>query len=273
MNPDDIVQIGPLAMALDRLVAVALFLAFLGGIELVTRRFGTVAQQHAAPRICAITLLAGLAAARAAYVWNHRDSFALEPMAALYVWLGGWTWSAGVAAAAIVLAVMLRRRRVVVPALGVLAALATVWTAIERQAPRAPILLPADLPLVMAQGGSTTAGNLRAKPLVINLWASWCPPCRREMPMLVAAAERERRATILLANQGEGPDQVQAFIAAQGLSGRAIAFDPHAVLGSLAAAPALPATLFVAADGTIRHIHIGEISRVQLDIAIRNLVD
>lgn len=273
MNPDDIVHIGPLAMALDRLIALGLILVFLGAMEQVLRWFGTGPQRQAAPLTSAIALLVGLVAARAAYVWSHRDSFALDPVAALYVWLGGWTWSAGVIAAGVALVVMLRSRRAVVPSLGLLAALATVWAFAERQEPRAPILLPADLPFIMAQGGATTTAELRGKPLVINLWASWCPPCRREMPMLIAAAGRERRATILLVNQGEPPDHVRAFLATQGLSGRDVALDPHGVLGTLAAAPALPTTLFVAADGTIRHIHVGEISRVQLDIAIRKVAD
>lgn len=43
------------------------------------------------------------------------------------------------------------------------------------------------------------------------------------------------------------------------------------MLGTLTGSPALPTTLFVAADGTIRQTHVGEISRVQLDIAIRTL--
>lgn len=273
MNPDDIVHIGPLAMAQDRLIALALILVFLGGMEQLMRWFGTTPQRHAAPRTSAVTLLVGLVAARAAYVWNHLDSFALDPAASLYVWMGGWTWSVGVIAAGVVLVVMLRSARAVAPSLALLGALATVWALVERQEPRLPILLPVDLPFVMAQSGTMTAGELRGKPLVINLWASWCPPCRREMPMLVAAAGSEPHATILLVNQGEAPDQVRAFLATHGLSGRDIAFDPHGVLGTLAAAPALPTTLFVSADGTIRDIHVGEISRVQLDIAIRNVAD
>lgn len=270
MNPNAIVQIGPLAMALDRLVALALILVFIAGMDQIARRFGGDQRTSAVERAVGVALLAGFVGARAAYVWSHRDSFALDPAATLHVWLGGWTWSAGVVAAAVALAIMLRKARPLVPALGLLAALAALWWAFtEGQDPGERIILPADLPFAMVDGGTTMAGELRNKPLVLNLWASWCPPCRREMPMLVNAAARERRATILLVNQGEAPHKVRAFLQAQGFSARAIALDPQGALASLAVSSALPTTLFVAADGTVRQIHVGEISRVQLDIALR----
>lgn len=269
MNPDDIVQIGPLAIALDRLVAVVLILVFLMGGDLLARRFASGHQKARAGHAVAIALVAGLAGARAAYIWIHADSFALDPAAAIYVWMGGWSWIAGVLAAGAALIIMLRKTRPLAPVLGLLAALAAAWAIFAGGQAARPIQLPADLAMTMAHGPATTAGELRGKPLVLNLWASWCLPCRREMPMLVDAAADENRARILLVNQGEGPEKVRDFLRAQDLSGRDVALDPQGVLGTLAASQALPTTLFVAADGELRQIHIGEISRVQLDIGIR----
>lgn len=267
MNPNDIIQIGPLAMALDRLVAVGLFLAFLAGMDWIVRRY-RVPSWHPA----ALALLAGLVGARAAYVWAHRESFALDPVVALQAWLGGWVWSAGVATAALALIVTLRKARTIAAGLGLLAALSAIWWAFaEGLGPRAPSMLPTGLRFDMAQGGSITAGDMRGRPAVLNLWASWCPPCRREMPMLIDAAASERRAVILLVNQGETPAQLHAFLQGQGLPPRHVALDQEGVLGALTGSPALPTTLFVTADGTILQTHVGEISRVQLDIAIRAL--
>src|SRR3546814_8297235 len=65
--------------------------------------------------------------------------------------------------------------------------------------------------------------------------------------------------------------RLSAFLEGQGLEPRHVALDPEGVLGVLTGAPALPTTLFIAADGTVRQTHVGEISRVQLDIAIRAL--
>ncbi|WBX84606.1 TlpA disulfide reductase family protein [Sphingosinicella microcystinivorans] len=267
MNPNDIIQIGPLAMALDRLVAIALILTFLAGMDWIVRRFAIAGWQPAG-----LALLAGLVGARAAYVWVHRESFALDPVVSLQAWLGGWVWSAGVATAALVVVVIMRRLRPIAAGLGLLAALSSVWWAFaEGQAPRSAILLPTGLRFDMARGGSITAGDLRGRPAVLNLWASWCPPCRREMPMLINAAANERRAAVLLVNQGETPAQLRAFLQSQGLPPRDVALDQEGMLSTFTGSPALPTTLFVAADGTIRQTHVGEISRVQLDIAIRAL--
>src|SRR6218665_3748437 len=196
MNPHDIIQIGPLAMALDRLVAMGFILVFLAGTDLILLRFRVPSWQPAT-----IALLVGLVSARAAYVWVHKESFALDPVVTLQAWFGGWIWSAGVAAAALALVLTLRKPRPIATGLGLLAVLSAVWVVFgEERAPRSATLLPAGLRFEMAQGGTTTAGDLRGRVAVLNLWASWCPPCRREMPMLIAAAAREPRAMILLVN-------------------------------------------------------------------------
>ena len=106
MNPDDVVSLGPLVLALDRVVALGLFAVFLWAIDWIVRR-------HGAGRASLgwWALAAGLIAARLDYVAVHRASFALEPLEALRVWLGGWTWFTGVIAALAVLGGRLGRTR------------------------------------------------------------------------------------------------------------------------------------------------------------------
>ncbi len=272
MNPDDIIQIGPLALALDRLVAVALILAFLTALDWVIRRYRVTAWQ---PTV--LSILAGLLAARAGHVWLYRESYALEPVAALQVWLGGWDWRFGVGAAGLVLILALRQPRPVMAGLAALAVLSVIWMGfLGLGADRSALRLPQGLVLEGAPPEAGRAptwriGQLRGRPAVINLWATWCPPCRREMPMLTQAARAEHRATILLVNQGEQPAQVSAFLRAQGLDPAHVALDPAGLLGEMAGAAALPTTLFIASDGTVRQVHTGELTRVQLDIAIRAL--
>ena len=272
MNPDDIIQLGPLALALDRLVAVGLILAFLTAIDWIVRRYQVKTWQPAA-----LALFAGLLAARAGHVWNHRASYALEPVAALQVWLGGWDWVWGVTATAVVLILTLRRRAPVAGGLTVLGVLALIWAGFmtlgkDKPALRLPpSLVLAGVPTVNGKAQSWRMDQLRGRPIALNLWASWCPPCRREMPMLTEAARTETRATILLVNQGEQPAQVAAFLRSQRLDPANIALDPQGLLGEIAAAKALPTTLFIDSTGTVRQVHTGEITRVQLDIAIRAL--
>ena len=272
MNPDNIIQIGPLALALDRLVAVGLMLAFLTALDWIVRRYRVATWQPAG-----VALLAGLVAARAGHVWQYRESYALEPVAALQAWLGGWDWRAGVAATGLVLLLTMRRRKPVLAGLGVLGGLILAWAGFLAAGENKSLLrLPQSLTLerVAAEPGTLLPwqiGDLQGRPIVLNLWATWCPPCRREMPMLTRAAATERRAEILLVNQGETPAQITAFLRAQGLDPAHVASDPSGLLSEMTGAGALPTTLFIASDGTIRQVHTGEITRVQLDIAIRAL--
>lgn len=272
LNPNDIIQIGPLALALDRLVAVSLMLTFLTALDWIVRRYRVAAWQPAG-----LALLAGLVAARAGHVWQYRESYALEPVAALQAWLGGWNWHAGVAAAGLVLIVTLRRRKPVLAGLGVLAGLTLAWAGfLAAGESKSSLRLPQTLTLERVAAETAPLppwriGDLRGRPIVLNLWATWCPPCRREMPMLTQAAATERRAEILLVNQGEASAQITAFLRAQGLDPAHVASDPSGLLSEMTGAGALPTTLFIASDGTVRQVHTGEINRVQLDIAIRAL--
>ena len=272
MNPDNIIQIGPLALALDRLVAVGLMLAFLTALDWIVRRYRVATWQPAG-----VALLAGLVAARAGHVWQYRESYALEPVAALQAWLGGWDWRAGVAATGLVLLLTMRRRKPVLAGLGVLGGLTLAWAGFLAAGENKSLLrLPQALTLerVAAEPGTLPLwqiGDLQGRPIVLNLWATWCPPCRREMPMLTRAAATERRAEIQLVNQGETPAQITAFLRAQGLDPAHVASDPSGLLSEMTGAGALPTTLFIASDGTVRQVHTGEITRVQLDIAIRSL--
>ncbi len=272
MNPDNIIQIGPLALALDRLVAVGLMLAFLTALDWIVRCYRVATWQPAG-----VALLAGLVAARAGHVWQYRESYALEPVAALQAWLGGWDWRAGVAATGLVLLLTMRRRKPVLAGLGVLGGLTLAWAGFLAAGENKSLLrLPQALTLerVAAEPGTLPPwqiGDLQGRPIVLNLWATWCPPCRREMPMLTRAAATERRAEILLVNQDETPAQITAFLRAQGLDPAHVASDPSGLLSEMTGAGALPTTLFIASDGTVRQVHTGEITRVQLDIAIRSL--
>ncbi len=105
-------------------------------------------------------------------------------------------------------------------------------------------------------------------PLVINFWASWCGPCRAEMPDLDEWA-RSRTGEVDLVGVNIDFRQVDAeeFLEQVPVDFPSW-FDPDAqVLGDRVSIRSMPTTLFVDADGLIVHRHLGPISRDQLDDA------
>jgi thiol-disulfide isomerase/thioredoxin len=111
---------------------------------------------------------------------------------------------------------------------------------------------------------------MRGEPFVLNLWATWCPPCQREMPMMADVAARSP-IPVFFINQGEDAPKIRAFLNDRRLTEATVLVDTRGALGSALQAPALPTTLFVDATGQVRVRHSGEISRAALTATIRNL--
>ncbi|MFN3750089.1 MAG: TlpA family protein disulfide reductase [Thiobacillus sp.] len=78
--------------------------------------------------------------------------------------------------------------------------------------PQAPKPAPA-LKLKDIEGMSHDLAKLRGKVVLVNFWATWCPPCRREMPSMERLAQRFRGQpfVVLAVDVGEAPDTIEAF--------------------------------------------------------------
>ncbi|GLH33310.1 thiol:disulfide interchange protein [Pseudomonas sp. BR1R-5] len=125
-----------------------------------------------------------------------------------------------------------------------------------------------ELSLRNASGQSVALHSYRGKPLVINIWATWCPPCRREMPVLQHAQGEYPHVTFLFVNQGETPENVSTFLATTGLSLTHVLFDGTGILAQRVGSMALPTTLFYDANGRLIGSHLGELSRASLRHAL-----
>jgi thiol-disulfide isomerase/thioredoxin len=105
-------------------------------------------------------------------------------------------------------------------------------------------------------GQAKTLADFAGKPLVVNLWATWCAPCVKELPTLAAAAKAHAgHATVLLVSQDTDPAKVQPFLAGKGLALQSLA-DPKLAL-STAYAANLPTTIGYGADGKERWRYTG----------------
>lgn len=252
------IPLGPLMLASERLLAVVLMVAFLTIAGFIARHTSTRADT-AAWR----ALLIGLVAARAGYVVQHFAVYRAEPWSILSVWQGGFLLWPGVLAALVTIGVMLRRTRAGL-ALGgtalVLAAAMSLAVPMLRPVPRP---LPPGLVFASLEGEPVALDALRGKPVVINLWATWCGPCRREMPMLMDVA-RDAAVPVLLVNANEDRTRIRSYLSEQALPGDRVLIDTRQQMPSVLDLQALPTTLFIDGSGTIVSSHVGEISRAQL---------
>lgn len=101
-------------------------------------------------------------------------------------------------------------------------------------------------------GGDTTLRDFEGKPMLVNLWATWCAPCIAEMPALdaIAASYGEKRLTVLTVSQdNQGEKAVKPFLAARKLPHLKGYTDVENNLGFYYATSMLPTTVLYDADG------------------------
>lgn len=125
-------------------------------------------------------------------------------------------------------------------------------------------------------GGELGPADLRGQVVVINFWASWCPPCRAEMAALQRTyEENESRGLEILAVNATHQDSMPAaeeFVRERGLS-FPILLDSTGLAGNLYRTRALPTTFFVGRDGVIEKVIVGgPMSEATLQSTVQSLL-
>ncbi|MCU0634651.1 MAG: TlpA family protein disulfide reductase [Gemmatimonadaceae bacterium] len=146
-----------------------------------------------------------------------------------------------------------------VPHLGALAGIAARDAATPRYAVQA------------LTGDSLSANMLRGRVVLVNVWATWCLPCRVEMPLLEQTWRRHRDAglVVLGASVDRGdPAIVRRFVAERGIS-YPVAIVDRAMLDALGGVQGYPTSILIGRDGRVRHRVIGPIGPLTLEPAIR----
>jgi cytochrome c biogenesis protein CcmG/thiol:disulfide interchange protein DsbE len=120
--------------------------------------------------------------------------------------------------------------------------------------------LAPDFEAVTLSGETITLSALRGQPVILNHWASWCPPCREEMPALQQIyTDFSEQGLIVLGVNTTAQDSREAagsFVAEYGLT-FPIPLDSNGDISRLYRLQALPTTYFIDSDGVIRDIIIG----------------
>jgi len=269
-----VLQLGPLSLPYSLLLILAAVLLANLCAKLLARR----GQPDVEPQLFRLLLIA-LLGARLAFVWQFRQSYLAHPLDMLDIRDGGWDAQAGAIAAWAGALVYARRQPTLrKPLLSSMGLASAVWVAGSiALAATAPALAPMpQLQLQSLAPGSQSPEwvdlqSFQGKPTVINLWASWCPPCRREMPVLQRAQQEQRDVNIVFLNQGESTEVVQGFLQAQQLQLQHVLIDPKGQAGSAFKQRALPTTLFFDAQGRLQFSRVGELSHASLSEKLSRL--
>ncbi|MGH7822168.1 MAG: TlpA disulfide reductase family protein [Candidatus Binatia bacterium] len=123
--------------------------------------------------------------------------------------------------------------------------------------PDRPLEAP-DFVLPDLDGSAVRMRDLRGKVVVLNLWATWCPPCVEEMPTLERLHRRMQGQDFMLlaVSQDESPDVVAPWIREHGFT-FPVLLDPRGEVGHALGATGYPETFVVDRQGRIVHHHVG----------------
>lgn len=137
-------------------------------------------------------------------------------------------------------------------------------------------LLPthvAELPTFDVETYHRLLTQLRGTPVIVNVWASWCGPCKAEAPLLHRASQiYGDRVQFLGVDIVDSLDGARRFIAEEGLTYPSI-FDPSGAIRDSLGMIGQPVTVFYHADGNVAETYAGQLTETALDEGIRAVLD
>lgn len=130
-----------------------------------------------------------------------------------------------------------------------------------------------DFEMRYADGRRLRLSDLRGQPVLINFWASWCGPCRVEMPELIEAytAHRAKGLEVIAVNVQEESAVAQAFAVEVGMP-FLVVVDPTGDISRQYQVRNLPSSLFIDREGVVRARWMGILSREQLQKHLREIL-
>jgi cytochrome c biogenesis protein CcmG, thiol:disulfide interchange protein DsbE len=129
----------------------------------------------------------------------------------------------------------------------------------------------ADFTLDQLGGDAVKLSDLKGKPVVMNFWATWCPPCKEEMPLLEKYAQQHAgQVTFLGVDYAEKEDVVQQFITQAGVT-FPILLDRAGIVSDLYYVRNYPITFFIDSDGVVRAQHMGLLSEDLMDRYLKTI--
>ncbi len=139
--------------------------------------------------------------------------------------------------------------------------------------PRVNFLAP-DLSLATLDGKKISLDDLRGQVVLVNFWATWCPPCRAEMPEIENVYEKYRAQgfTVLAVNVAEDEPTITPFIKQYNLT-FPILLDRDTFAAKRFLVAGLPTTFFIGRDGVIRATNLGAMNRAYIEAQLALLLE
>jgi cytochrome c biogenesis protein CcmG, thiol:disulfide interchange protein DsbE len=253
-TPDALV-LGPLVLEWGRLaflIGVMVFLTVLSRTkDAKLERIGTVA------------VILGVLAARLGFVFEQREAFAGGSWLKVFdLRSGGFSWPWALLA---LVPFAWLRNSAQFGKLASASGIAVVTAALPFlfKPTAGSVSVPNNLNLVNLEGESRTWGAM-AKPVLVNVWATWCGPCRAEMPLLAEYAKRG--AKIMFLNAGESADAIQKYLVSEKLE-IPVWLDAVGIRDRLRVV-GLPSTFLIGADGQILERRMGPSDRGSLEVLL-----
>ncbi len=138
--------------------------------------------------------------------------------------------------------------------------------AFEGPAPKVGEMAP-DFTLPDLDGNQVSLLDLRGKIVFLNFWATWCPPCRAEMPEMeiIYQEYKDMGLAVIGIDIQESEDEVRSFIEEAGYSWTFL-LDTTGKVTVMYQVSGIPTSYFIDEDGIIRAINIGAMSRATMDV-------
>ncbi len=263
------IQIRPLAVPFSLLLVL--------GAAAAAMFVGWRLSKSSAPEIESLlwqTSIVGFVVARLVFVARYREAYLTSPLGIVDIRDGGWAPVAGFIGAALFAFVrQLRRPSVRIPLWSAFVTGAVIWgvgtLALTIETAERQKLPP--LALVSLEGALVKLDDFKGKPTVVNLWATWCPPCVREMPVLQQAQVDHPSVNFVFVDAGESAERVHAWLQSRKLPLRNVLLDAKNQASAEFKTPGFPTTLFFDANGVLVSVRVGELSPATLKERLERL--
>jgi cytochrome c biogenesis protein CcmG, thiol:disulfide interchange protein DsbE len=255
----------PDALVLGKLVLEWGRLAFLIGVMVFLTVLGR-AKDRTLERVGTVAVILAVIAARLGFVFEQREAFAAGKLLEVFdVRSGGFSWLWALVGLVPFAWLRIPAQFGRLASAAVLAVIAAALPLLFKPTPSS-VTVTNDLKLMGLEGQASTWGDL-PKPVLVNVWATWCGPCRAEMPLLAEYAKRG--AKIVFLNAGESADDVRKYLESEKLE-IPVMLDTGGIRDQLRVV-GLPTTFIVGKDGQVLERRMGPLDRGSLEVLLSRL--